>query len=139
MRLRFAARHRRRALRHKQELRATIRCTFLLLDVISEPCVLLEVAEFRFSPSRPNTPWLLEVNSPAAFRPPTAPLAAPVAVPATFAVELTAPPPTFPAVLATLPAVAPAVDLAPPSTPPPDPRPPAPAPLTAPPPAYKSS
>src|SRR5260370_11031833 len=46
------------------------RCTFLLVDVISDPCVLLDVSEFRLSPSKPHTPLLLEANCPVAFRPP---------------------------------------------------------------------
>src|SRR5260370_1311040 len=62
------------------------RCTFLLVGVISEPCVLLEAAVFRLSPSSPNTPWLLEVSWPAAFKPPTAPRT----TPAVFPLELTA-------------------------------------------------
>src|SRR5229473_8454045 len=111
------------------------RCTFLLVEVISEPCVLLEAAVFRLSPSSPNTPWLLEVSWPAAFNPPTAPRAAPAA----FTVELTAPPATPPAlaaVLVTAPVAAPAVERTPPSAPPP---PLARAEPTAPPPAAKSS
>src|SRR5882762_7692800 len=110
------------------------RCTFLLVEVISEPCVLLETAEFRFIPLRPNTPWLLEVSWPAAFNPPTAPRVAPAA----FTVELTAPPATPPAlaaVLVTAPVAAPAVDRTPPRAPPPLAR----AEPTAPPPADKSS
>src|SRR6202011_5497286 len=118
------------------------RCTVLLVDVISEPCVLFDAAEVRLSPPKPNTPRLSEVNRPAPSTPPPAPLVVPAAVPVTFGVELTAPsatPPTFAAVLVTVPAVAPAVDPNPPSAAPPDARPPAVAPPTAPPLAGKSS
>src|SRR5258707_9563814 len=110
------------------------RCTFLLVEVISDPCVLLEAAEFRLSPSRPKTPWLLEVSWPAAFKPPTAPRAAPAA----FTVELTAllaTPRALAAVLVTAPVAAPAVERTPPSAPPPLAR----AEPIAPPPADKSS
>src|SRR6266404_3238277 len=110
------------------------RCTFLLEEVISEPCVLLEAAVFRLSPSSPNTPWLLEVSWPAAFKPPTAPRT----TPAVFTVELTAPlatPPAFAAVFVTAPVAAPAVERTPPSAPPPLAR----AEPIAPPPADKSS
>src|SRR5260221_10672668 len=110
------------------------RCTFLLVEVISEPCVLLEAAELKLSPSRPKTPWLLEVSWPAAFKPPTAARAAPAA----FTVELTAllaTPLALAAVLVTAPVAAPAVERTPPRAPPPLPR----AEPTAPPPADKSS
>ena len=123
------------------------RCTFLLVDVINDPCVLFDAAEFRLRPFKPKTPWLLEVNCPAVFSPPGAPLVALVE----FAVELSAPPaspPTFPAVLVappTLPvafvitsAAPPDAEPTPPRTPP-DERPDAPAPPTAGGPAAKSS
>jgi len=38
------------------------RCTFLLVEVINEPCVLLAAAEFKLIPCKPKTPWLLEVS-----------------------------------------------------------------------------
>src|SRR6266849_5737755 len=98
------------------------RCTFLLVEVISEPCVLFDPAAFRFRPLSPKTPWLLEVNWPAAFSPPTAPLEVPpnveVVEPAALTVEPTVPlavPPTLAAVFVT----PPAVEATPPTRPPP--------------------
>src|SRR5258707_14233923 len=110
------------------------RCTFLLVEVISEPCVLLEAAELKLSPSRPKTPWLLEASWPAAFKPPPAPRAAPAAFPVRLT-ALLATPRALAAVLVTAPVAAPAVERTPPRAPPPLPR----ADPTAPPPADKSS
>jgi hypothetical protein len=38
------------------------RCTFLLVEVMNEPCVLVAAAEFKLIPCNPKTPWLLEVS-----------------------------------------------------------------------------
>jgi hypothetical protein len=115
------------------------RCTFWLVEVINDPCAPPAATEARFSPFRPKTPWLLEVNCPAAFKPPTVPRAAPAA----FAVEPTAPfaaLPTFAAGLATDPTAPPAVELTPPSAlAPPDLRPDAMLPPAAPPLSPRSS
>src|SRR6267378_210547 len=96
------------------------RCTFFPAEVISEPSVAFEPAVLRFSPFRPNTPWLLEVSWPAVFKPPTAPFEAPAMFPPAFAAEFTVPPatpPTLAAVFVTVPAAPPAVEVTPPSAP----------------------
>src|ERR1700730_4600055 len=63
------------------------RCTFWVLEAITEPSVLFEAADVKLSPLSPNTPRLPDANCPAASRPPTAP----VVEPAMLAVEPTAP------------------------------------------------
>ena len=126
------------------------RCTFWFVEVINDPCAPPAATEARFSPFRPNTPWLLEVNCPAEFKPPIVPRAAParfaveLAVPLpALAVELTAPfaaLPTFVAGLATDPTAPPAVELTPPrELAPPDLRPDAMLPPAAPPLSPRSS
>src|SRR4029077_11102057 len=100
------------------------RCTFFPAEVITEPCVALDAAAFRFNPFRPNTPWLLEVSCPGGFKPPTAPFSAPATLPPAFAALFTAPPaapPTLAAVFVTVPTAPPAAEPTPPSAP----RPPA--------------
>src|SRR6476660_9177097 len=42
------------------------RCTFLLAEVISDPCVS---AALRLRPFMPKTPWLWKVSCPAEFSP----------------------------------------------------------------------
>lgn len=51
--------------------------TFVPAEVITDPCVPFAVALLRFNSFSPNTPRLFDVNCPAAFNPPTAPLLQP--------------------------------------------------------------
>ena len=78
-------------------------------DVITEPCVAADVAEFSAMPGRLTTPVDVELSDPA-----TEPLAE--------AAEFKAPlalPPTPAVTFVTVPVVAPAVEPTPPSRPPP--------------------
>jgi hypothetical protein len=65
------------------------KCTFLPLEVITEPCVLLPPAALKLKLFRPTTPRLFEFNWPAPFKPPAVLRATPDVE---FTVESAAPP-----------------------------------------------
>src|SRR5258707_1545273 len=98
--------------------------TLLLLDVIIDPAAVEpEATDDNVRPGMPTTPWLVEVNPPAAFVAVFAPATLPVCPvckvdPAAVPVEFTTPP---------------AVEPTPPASPPREPTAPEPEPLAMPP------
>ena len=78
------------------------------VDVINEPCAIVDVAEFSVMPGSPTTPADVEFSDP-------------VTEPSAEVAEFRAPPalpPTAVATFVTVPAVAPADEVTPPSRPP---------------------